>query len=144
MDNSAEIGEPRQESRESTLGDLQYKKWFFGQALHDDVGARKFVLVGVGLIGCTPNAISTHMTNGTCVDEVNKAAFMFNTKLKSLVDQFNNKFSTDSKFIFTNSTARSLDSSLETTHPHGIDDDSDTASPFYNVAFCVGSMRRAP
>ncbi|KAG5020859.1 hypothetical protein JHK87_016719 [Glycine soja] len=37
---------------------------------------------------------------------------MFKAKLKFEVDQFNNKFSPDSKFIFINSTSRSLDSSL--------------------------------
>ncbi|KAG5033207.1 hypothetical protein JHK85_017189 [Glycine max] len=82
------------------------------QTLHDEVGARKFVLVGMGLIGCTPNAISTHNTNGSCVEEMNNATFMFNAKLKSKVDQFNNKFSADSKFIFINSTSGGLDSSL--------------------------------
>lgn len=82
------------------------------QALHDDVGARKFVLVGMGFIGCTPNAISTRSTNGSCVEEMNNAALMFNAKLKSQVDQFINKFIADSKFIFINSTSGSLDSSL--------------------------------
>ena len=37
---------------------------------------------------------------------------LFNAKLKSQVDQFNNKFSADSKFIFINSTSGSLDSCL--------------------------------
>ncbi|XP_006582781.1 GDSL esterase/lipase At1g29670 [Glycine max] len=40
------------------------------------------------------------------------ATLMFKAKLKFEVDQFNNKFSPDSKFIFINSTSRSLDSSL--------------------------------
>ncbi|KAK7245597.1 hypothetical protein RIF29_40444 [Crotalaria pallida] len=74
------------------------------KVLHD-VGARKHVLVGMGLIGCTPRAISTKGKNGSCVQEENLAAFIFNGKLKSLVDQFNSKFSANSKFIFINSTA---------------------------------------
>lgn len=85
---------------------------FYGQALHA-VGARKHVLVGVGLIGCIPRAISSQGTNESgCVDEQNAAAFIFNDKLKSLVDQFNTKFSADSKYIFINSTAGTLDPSL--------------------------------
>ncbi|XP_027351595.1 GDSL esterase/lipase At1g29670-like isoform X2 [Abrus precatorius] len=68
-----------------------------------DLGARKFVLVGMGLLGCTVNAIITHGTNGSCVQEENAAAFIFNSKLKSLVDFYNNKFSSNSKFIFINS-----------------------------------------
>jgi len=76
------------------------------QTLHE-IGARKYVLVGLGLLGCTPSAIFTHGTNGSCVDEENAPALIFNSKLKSLVDHFNNKFSADSKFIFVNSTSES-------------------------------------
>ncbi|XP_061351995.1 GDSL esterase/lipase At1g29670-like [Gastrolobium bilobum] len=74
------------------------------------LGARKYVLVGLGRIGCMPNAISTRGTNGSCAEEENAAAFMFNKKLKSLVDHFNKQFSADSKFIFINSTAGTIDS----------------------------------
>ena len=74
-------------------------------------GARKFVLVGIGRIGYTPNVISKNRKNGSyCDEERNNVAFMFNAKLKSLVDQFNTNFSSNSKFIFINSTA--LESSL--------------------------------
>ncbi|RDX73102.1 GDSL esterase/lipase, partial [Mucuna pruriens] len=78
-------------------------------------GAKKFVLAGLGLLGCTPNAISTQRTNGSCAQEINAAVFSFNDKLKSLVDQFNKKFS-DSKFIFINSTVGTLDESLGFTN----------------------------
>ncbi|XP_020205645.1 GDSL esterase/lipase At1g29670-like isoform X2 [Cajanus cajan] len=77
-----------------------------------EVGARKMVIVGLGLMGCTPNAFGRYKTNGTCFEGLNDAAFMFNNKLNSLVDQLNTNFSADSKFIFINSTAGSLDSSL--------------------------------
>lgn len=69
------------------------------------------MLVGLGLLGCTPNAILTHRTNGSCVEEENAPVFIFNDKLKSLVDLFNNKFKADSKFIFINSTSQALDNS---------------------------------
>ncbi|KAI5447612.1 GDSL esterase/lipase At1g29670 isoform X1 [Lathyrus oleraceus] len=75
-------------------------------ALHD-IGARKYVLVGLGRLGCIPNAISNHGTDGSCVDEENAPPFIFNVELKSLVDHFNYKFSADSKFIFINSTLES-------------------------------------
>jgi len=74
--------------------------------LHD-IGARKMVLVGAGPIGCTPYALAT---NGACIEEQNAAALIFSSKLKSLVDQFNNQFR-DSKFVFRNSTADTFDSS---------------------------------
>ncbi|KAK7306435.1 hypothetical protein VNO77_44375 [Canavalia gladiata] len=72
--------------------------------LHD-FGARKYVLAGLGLLGCTVNAIQTHGINGSCAEEQNVAAFNFNNRLKSLVDLFNVKFSANSKFIFLNGTS---------------------------------------
>ncbi|XP_058748984.1 GDSL esterase/lipase At1g29670-like [Vicia villosa] len=67
--------------------------------LHN-AGARKMMLVGIGPIGCTPNAIATH---GSCIQEPNAAALIFSSKLKSLVNRLNMKF-TGSKFIFRDST----------------------------------------
>uniref|UniRef100_A0A7N0V9C7 GDSL esterase/lipase n=1 Tax=Kalanchoe fedtschenkoi TaxID=63787 RepID=A0A7N0V9C7_KALFE len=63
-------------------------------------GARKFVLIGVGQVGCSPSVLAQRSRDGkTCVAEVNNANQIFNTKLKSLVDEFNNNFS-DAKFIY--------------------------------------------
>ncbi|XP_020203370.1 GDSL esterase/lipase At1g29670 [Cajanus cajan] len=72
------------------------------------IGARKFVLVGLGLLGCAPSVMNSHGTNGSCVEEQNDAAFNFNNKLKALVDQFNNRFSPYSKFISTHTAPRAL------------------------------------
>lgn len=72
------------------------------QALHES-GARKFALIGLNLLGCVPHEIVIHGKSGSiCVDDENKAALIFNDKLKALVDRFNNEFP-DSKFIFINS-----------------------------------------
>ena len=76
------------------------------QDLHD-VGARKFVLVGTGEVGCTPNAIANH---GSCNKEMNDASSIFGGKVRSLVDQLNTKFP-DSKFVFKNGTGDKFDSS---------------------------------
>lgn len=66
-------------------------------------GARKVSLVGLGLIGCTPDAIKTYGTNGSsCVEKLNNASQQFNQKLVALVDELNTNF-TDSKFIYVNS-----------------------------------------
>lgn len=57
-------------------------------------------LFGVGVIGCTPSALST--TNGsTCVADMNNAAQLFNGKLKSLVDKLNGQLR-DARFIYVN------------------------------------------
>ncbi|KAJ7968806.1 GDSL esterase/lipase [Quillaja saponaria] len=68
------------------------------------LGARKFALVGLGLIGCTPNALFSHKINGTsCVQEMNTAVVIFNDKLISLIDRLNQELS-DAKFIYVNTT----------------------------------------
>ncbi|KAL0300634.1 UNVERIFIED_CONTAM: GDSL esterase/lipase [Sesamum radiatum] len=63
-------------------------------------GARKFALVGVGQIGCSPNALAQNSPDGsTCVQRINDANRIFNSKLKALVDDFNRN-ATDAKFIY--------------------------------------------
>ncbi|KHN40736.1 GDSL esterase/lipase [Glycine soja] len=61
-----------------------------GQALHN-LGVRKYVLAGLGRIGCTPTVMHSHGTNGSCVEEQNAAISNYNNKLKALVDQFNDR-----------------------------------------------------
>lgn len=75
-----------------------------------DVGARKFALVGLGRLGCTPFA---RLTNGSCDERLNVASSIFNVKLRTLVDQLNNNLSpiNNSNFIFVNTTALRLTSS---------------------------------
>ncbi|OIW20186.1 hypothetical protein TanjilG_06587 [Lupinus angustifolius] len=70
------------------------------QVLHQ-IGARKFSLNGLGLVGCIPQAITLRGKNGssTCVEEDNKAVLLFDDKLRSLVDKLNKEF-IDSKFVF--------------------------------------------
>ncbi|KAI5331430.1 hypothetical protein L3X38_021556 [Prunus dulcis] len=66
-------------------------------------GARKVALIGLGAIGCTPNAISTFGTKGSaCVDNINSAVQLFNQMLLALVNQLNANL-TDAKFIYVNS-----------------------------------------
>ncbi|TKY60091.1 GDSL esterase/lipase [Spatholobus suberectus] len=67
------------------------------------LGARKFALIGLGLIGCVPHEISIHGKNGSiCVEEESNAALLFNDKLKAVVDRYNEELF-DAKFIFINS-----------------------------------------
>ncbi|XP_040930372.1 GDSL esterase/lipase At1g29660 [Gossypium hirsutum] len=65
-------------------------------------GARIFALIGLGQLGCTPNAIATHGTNDSlCVTKLNDAAFLFNQRLIPLVMALNSKL-TDAKFSYLN------------------------------------------
>ncbi|XP_065879479.1 GDSL esterase/lipase At1g29670-like [Euphorbia lathyris] len=65
-------------------------------------GARKFALIGLGQIGCSPSELAQNSPDGrTCVARINNANQIFNNKLKSLVNQFNGN-TPDSKFIYIN------------------------------------------
>jgi len=67
------------------------------------------VLNGLGRFGCTPGVMHSHGTNGSCVEEQNAAALDFNNELKTLVDQFNNRFSANSKFIMIHTAPKAFD-----------------------------------
>ncbi|XP_030480496.2 GDSL esterase/lipase At1g29670 [Cannabis sativa] len=70
-----------------------------------NLGARMITLVGLGQIGCTPNAIQIYGTNNdssSCISYMNDAVQLFNNKLTTLVDELNSDF-TDAKFIYVNS-----------------------------------------
>ncbi|KAH7841054.1 hypothetical protein Vadar_025009 [Vaccinium darrowii] len=65
-------------------------------------GARKFALIGVGQIGCSPNELAQGSPDGsTCVQKINDANQLFNSRLRSLVDDLNND-NADAKFIYIN------------------------------------------
>ncbi|XP_051136351.1 GDSL esterase/lipase At1g29670-like [Andrographis paniculata] len=65
-------------------------------------GARKFALIGIGQIGCSPNALAQSSPDGrTCVERINSANQIFNNKLRGLVDTFNRN-TPDAKFIYIN------------------------------------------
>ncbi|KAK0591103.1 hypothetical protein LWI29_035644 [Acer saccharum] len=65
-------------------------------------GARKIALLGIGPLGCTPGNVALHGTNGSlCVDFINDAVELFNSKLISLVDELNKDLH-DAKFIYVN------------------------------------------
>ncbi|KAK8633364.1 hypothetical protein V6N13_014210 [Hibiscus sabdariffa] len=65
-------------------------------------GARKFAVYGIGLIGCTPYAISVLGRNRSeCVLKLNEGATLFNDRLKPLIHQLNNNLP-DAKFVYLN------------------------------------------
>lgn len=76
----------------------------YAQQLRDlySYGARKFALIGIGQIGCSPNALAQNSPDGaTCVQRINSANQIFNSKLRALVDQFNQN-TPDAKYIYIN------------------------------------------
>ena len=74
------------------------------QALYN-VGLKKFVLAGVGPLGCIPNQrASSEAPPGRCVDHVNQILGSFNEGLRSLVTQLNSNHS-DAIFAYGNTYA---------------------------------------
>lgn len=66
------------------------------------MGLRKFVVAGVGPLGCIPNQRATGLgLPGRCVDNVNQMLGDFNEGLRSLVVQLNTQ-NPDSTFVYTN------------------------------------------
>uniref|UniRef100_A0A5B7AJJ5 GDSL esterase/lipase n=1 Tax=Davidia involucrata TaxID=16924 RepID=A0A5B7AJJ5_DAVIN len=65
-------------------------------------GARKVAFIGLGPIGCMPYSIAMFGTDeSSCVEKMNSAVKLFNSKLISLVDGLNRNL-TDAKFIYVN------------------------------------------
>ncbi|KAL5732001.1 hypothetical protein ACHQM5_004670 [Ranunculus cassubicifolius] len=68
-------------------------------------GARKVALIGIGQIGCSPNALAQGSPDGrTCDERINSANRLFNDRLRNLVDDANNNLP-DAKFIYVNAYA---------------------------------------
>ncbi|KFK29568.1 hypothetical protein AALP_AA7G151600 [Arabis alpina] len=55
------------------------------------LGARNVALFGIGKIGCTPRVVATLGGGVGCAEQVNQAADIFNTNLKTLIADLNNQ-----------------------------------------------------
>ncbi|XP_073157154.1 GDSL esterase/lipase At1g29660-like [Henckelia pumila] len=71
-------------------------------------GARKVAMFGTGLLGCVPLQITKYgATNGSaCVETINDVSSLFNQKLKTLIQNLNNRFA-DATFLFTDAAPTS-------------------------------------
>ncbi|RXH85724.1 hypothetical protein DVH24_009545 [Malus domestica] len=69
-------------------------------ALHS-VGLRKFVLAGIGPLGCIPNQRASAAQPERCLDYVNQILGTYNEGLRSLVNQFNTNHP-DAIFVYAN------------------------------------------
>lgn len=56
----------------------------FLQRLYN-LGARKFVIAGLGLMGCIPSILA-QSNNGGCSDDVNKLILPFNANSKAMIN----------------------------------------------------------
>ncbi|BBH07249.1 GDSL-like Lipase/Acylhydrolase superfamily protein [Prunus dulcis] len=69
--------------------------------LHN-LGARKFVAMSVNPLGCSPVVRMNRPTHNGCVQSMNRAAHLFNSHLKSLVDVIRAEMP-GSSLVFVNS-----------------------------------------
>ncbi|KAL6504936.1 hypothetical protein OROHE_023694 [Orobanche hederae] len=53
------------------------------------LGARKFVIAGLGLLGCIPSILSQG-SDGSCSEEVNQIVLPFNTNTKAMINNLTN------------------------------------------------------
>ncbi|GJS86351.1 GDSL esterase/lipase-like protein [Tanacetum coccineum] len=63
-----------------------------------NLGARKFVLAGLGLMGCIPSILAQGTTGG-CSDEVNQLVQPFNSNMKTMINNLSANLP-GSKFVF--------------------------------------------
>ncbi|KVH99468.1 Lipase, GDSL [Cynara cardunculus var. scolymus] len=63
-----------------------------------NLGARKFVLAGIGLMGCIPSILAQG-TTGRCSDEVNQLVLPFNANMKTMINNLSVNLP-GSKFVF--------------------------------------------
>nr|GLL42378.1 GDSL esterase/lipase At1g71691-like [Ipomoea trifida] len=63
-----------------------------------DLGGRKFVVAGIGELGCIPTMVA-RTENGQCLDEVNQAVDPFNANMKQMVTHLNTALP-DAKFVY--------------------------------------------
>ncbi|KAK1407569.1 hypothetical protein QVD17_39188 [Tagetes erecta] len=63
-----------------------------------NLGARKFVLAGLGLMGCIPSILAQNEA-GKCSDEVNQLVLPFNANMKTMINNLSTSLP-GSKFVF--------------------------------------------
>ncbi|KAH6775140.1 GDSL-like Lipase/Acylhydrolase superfamily protein [Perilla frutescens var. hirtella] len=51
-----------------------------------NLGARRFVIAGLGLMGCIPSILAQGRINGGCSDDVNNLIVPFNTNTKAMIN----------------------------------------------------------
>ncbi|XP_060216357.1 GDSL esterase/lipase At1g29670-like [Lycium barbarum] len=94
-----------------------------------NMGARKFVVMALYPNGCSPMARGRNPMTTGCIESLNKAALLFNTNLRSLVDSIRLQMP-GSKLVFVNAYKIIMDI-LENPTPKGF---SDTKNPCCEVA----------
>ncbi|KAK1274890.1 GDSL esterase/lipase [Acorus gramineus] len=74
-----------------------------------DLGGRRFLIAGLGPLGCIPNQIGyLNQSTNNCVERINRMASRFNSKLKSMLRGLNSNLS-EAYFLYWDIYTSSMD-----------------------------------
>jgi hypothetical protein len=73
-----------------------------------ELGARRVVVTGTGMIGCVPAELAMHSIDGQCARELTQAADLFNPQLVGMLEELNGEIGSD-VFIAANTNRASFD-----------------------------------
>lgn len=72
------------------------------------MGGRKFVIAGLGPLGCIPNQIGFSKNISECLESTNHLASVFNNKLKPMLGEFNTELQ-GSYFLYWDAYSSTVD-----------------------------------
>lgn len=60
-----------------------------------ELGARRVIVTGTGPLGCVPAELAQRSRNGECVEELQRAARLFNPQLIQIINDLNREIGSD-------------------------------------------------
>lgn len=93
------------------LGCLSYTKTDCGNGMQRlyELGARRVIVTGTGMIGCVPAELALHSLDGSCAPDLTRAADLFNPQLERMLTELNGEVGHDDVFIAANTNRVSFD-----------------------------------
>lgn len=73
-----------------------------------ELGARRVIVTGTGMIGCVPAELALHSLDGECAPGLTRAADLFNPQLVRMLGELNDELGHDA-FIAANTNKISFD-----------------------------------
>ncbi|GAB2224505.1 hypothetical protein Drorol1_Dr00005266 [Drosera rotundifolia] len=108
-----------------------------------ELGARKFVVVDVGPLGCIPFVRAIRLVTGhSCSDEVNELVQGYNSRLNLELGRMNKELGSDAVFVYANSYKIFLDIILNYRH-YGFENAKDPCCGGYFPPFVCFSGKDA-
>ncbi|KAM0838359.1 hypothetical protein ACQ4PT_061017 [Festuca glaucescens] len=74
-----------------------------------ELGARRVIVTGTGMIGCVPAELALHSLDGSCAPDLTRAADLFNPQLEQMLTELNGEVGHDNVFIAANTNRASFD-----------------------------------